>query len=58
VVADREVFDIRTHLVDHACGFVAQQHWHRADPVAVDDRQIRVAQTSGVDPDPNLTLVR
>jgi hypothetical protein len=50
VVAGLEVVHARAERLDHAGGFVAQHHRQRPWPVAVDHRQVRVAQAGGLDP--------
>ena len=47
-LTDREV-GLAADLLDDAGGLVAEQHRHRPHPVAVDHRQVRVAQPGGLD---------
>ena len=46
------------HLLDDAGGLVAEQHRHRAHPVAVDHRQVGVTQPGGFDADEQFALAR
>ena len=54
VVAVREVVDAGADLLDDARRLVAERHRHRPRPVAVDHRQVRVAQPGGRDLDQDL----
>ena len=53
-LAGLQVRDAGTDLDDAARGLVAQQHGNRPDPVAVDDAQVRVADSGGLHPDKDL----
>ena len=55
VVTDGEVVaGVRADLLHDAGGLVAQRHRQRPGPVAVDHREVRVAQAGGLDPDQDL----
>jgi hypothetical protein len=43
---------------DDACGLVPEQHGDRPDAVTVDDRQIRMTQSRGLDADEQFMLTR
>ena len=53
-VADRDVADLVADGLDDAGGLVSEQHRHRTRPVAVHDRQVRVADPRRLDPDEQL----
>ena len=53
-LAGLQVRDAGTDRHDAARGLVAQQHGYRPDPVAVDDAQVRVADSGGLHPDKDL----
>ena len=55
---DRHVRHGGAGLLDDARRLVAEQHRHRAHPVAVDHRQIGVAQPGGLDADEQLGVTR
>ena len=57
-LSDREVRHRGADPLDDARRLVAEQHRHRADPVAVDDRQVGVAQAGGLDADQELGVTR
>ena len=44
-IADAHVGDTRADLLDHASGFVPENHGQRARAITVDDREVGVAQT-------------
>ena len=54
VVAVLEVVDAGAELLDDAGRLVAERHRHRPRPVAVDHRQVRVAQPRRRDLDQDL----
>ena len=58
VVALGEIAHARAERLDHACGFVTQHHRQRPRPVAVDHRQIRMAEPGGLDPHQDLAGAR
>jgi hypothetical protein len=51
VIADRDIRDVRPDRFDDASRLVSQGYRNRAGPVAVDDREIRVADAGGFDRD-------
>ena len=54
VVADLQVGDAFAQFLDDAGGLMAQRHRHRPRAVAVDHRQVRMAQPRGDDLDQHL----
>ena len=54
----RSVRHPRADLFDDAGRFMAQRHRHRPRPVAVDHRQVGVAQARGFDPHQHLARPR
>ena len=57
-VAARDVGDPGADLLDDAGGLVTEHHRQRPGPVAVDDRQVGVAQPGGDDPHEHLARAR
>ena len=58
VIADSEVLHAVAELFDNACGLMAECHRHRARPVAVDHRQVRMAQPRSLDTHQNFARTR
>jgi hypothetical protein len=44
MVADRKILNARSEFLHHARRLVAQHHRRRSRPVAVDHREVRMAQ--------------
>ena len=58
VIAAGEIGDARPDLLDDAGRLVAERHRQRARPVAVDHRQVGMAQARGLDPHQHLAGTR
>ena len=58
MVAHFQIGDAGAHFHHLAGGFVAQRHGQRPGPVAVDHRQVGVAQAGGAHPHQNLAVAR
>ena len=58
MVADLHVVHARAHFDDLAGAFVAQHDRHRARPVAVDQRQVGVAEATAAHLDQDFALAR
>ena len=58
MIAAGEVGDARPDLLDDAGRLVPERHRQRARPVAVDHRQVGMAQARGLDPDQHLARAR
>ena len=57
-LADGQVADARADPLDDPGGLVAEQHRHRPHPVAVDHRQVGVADARRLDADQNFVAAR
>jgi hypothetical protein len=58
VIARREILDSRPEPLDDTGGFVPEHHRGRTRPVAVDDREIGMAQPGGGDAHEHLAWSR
>ena len=58
MITDGKVEHAVAELFDNASGFVTERHWHRARAIAIDHRQVRMAQPGRLDAYKNFANTR